>query len=69
MPEGDFKFIDNVPDLMNRQREEQRKIEPDKRIYIGGEIYGMYLTVEGCNSFKLGVFDDYLADRQKIKSL
>ncbi len=69
MPEGEFKFIDNVPDLMNRQREEQRKIEPDKRIYIGGEIYGMYLTAEGCNSFKLGVFDDYLADRQKIKSL
>ena len=65
MPEGDFRFIDHAPGLMNRQREEQDRLEPDKRSYIGGEIYGMYLTTEGCNSFKLGSFDDYPAQRQK----
>lgn len=67
-PEGDFRFVDNVLDLMNKQRGEQGKIEPGKRLRIGGEVYGMYLTAEGCNSFKLGVFDDYPADRQKIKN-
>jgi hypothetical protein len=66
VPEGDFRFVDHVPALMMKQREEQGKVEADKRIYIGGEIYGMYLTAEGCNSFKLGSFDDYPADRQKI---
>lgn len=66
VPEGDFRFLDHVPGLMNRQREEQGKVDADKRIYIGGEIYGMYLTLEGCNSFKLGSFDDYPADRQKV---
>lgn len=66
LPEGDFKFIEAVPDLMNKQREEQKTMDPDKRLYIGGEIYGMYLTAEGCNFLKLGVFDDYAADRQKI---
>ncbi|MBP1748279.1 MAG: hypothetical protein H6Q52_818 [Deltaproteobacteria bacterium] len=68
LPEGNFKFIDDVPLLMNKQREEQRKMKPDKRSYIGGEIYGMYLTAEGCNSFKLGVFDDYSVDKQKIEA-
>jgi hypothetical protein len=66
MPEGDFRFVDHVPGLMNRQREEQEKTDPDKRSDIGGEIYGMYLTAEGCNSFKLGSFDDYPVDRQKV---
>lgn len=66
VPEGDFRFIDHVPGLMNRQREEQNNEEPGRRSYIGGEIYGMYLTAEGCNSFKLGSFDDYPAARQKV---
>lgn len=68
MPEGDFRFVDHVPGLMNKQREEQNKIEPDKRSYIGGEIQGMYLTSEGCNSFILGVFDDYTAQKQKLEA-
>ncbi len=61
LPEGDFRFIDHVPGLMNKQREEQNKIDPDKRSYIGGEIYGMYLTADGCNAFKLGAFNDFPA--------
>ena len=65
-PEGNFTFIEDVPGLMVKQREEQEKVEPGKRIPIGGEIYGMYLSAEGCNSFKLGVFDDYPADRETI---
>ncbi len=65
-PEGSFTFIDDVPGLMRKQREEQKKVEPGQRVHIGGEIFGMYLTAESCNSFKLGVFDDYREHKQKI---
>ena len=68
VPDGEFRFIDHVPGLMNKQREEEDRKEPGKRSYIGGEIYGMYLTSEGCNSFKLGAFDDYSSQMQKIRA-
>lgn len=67
LPEGDFRFIEDVPGLMDKQRKEQIEREPHNQPDIGGEIYGMYLTAEGCNIFKLGVFADYPDDRQRIK--
>jgi len=68
LPGGNFTFVKDVPGLMNRQREEQKAVTFEKRVPIGGEIHGMYLTAEGCNTFKMGTFDDYFADKQKVEA-
>lgn len=67
-PAGDFTFTRDVPGLMNRQRDEQNGVPFEKRVPIGGEIHGMCLTAEGCNAFKLGTFDDYFMDKQKVEA-
>jgi len=57
-PEDGFSVIDAIPRMMRNQREIQDEGPKDERLYIGGEIQVLYLTRDGCKSFKLGEFDD-----------
>jgi len=57
VPEGNL--FELIPDMMQQQRDDQAPLPADTRLHIGGEIYGLYLTSEGCNSIKLGQFNDF----------
>lgn len=57
IPEGNLFQL--IPSMMAEQRENQEKLPNDERIYMGGEIYALYLTSEGCNTIKLGQFNDF----------
>ena len=57
IPEGNL--IDLIPKIMKEQRKIEEKLPLGSRLYIGGEIHALYLTANGCNSFKLGEFSDF----------
>jgi hypothetical protein len=57
IPEGDF--IEALPNMMAEQRKNQESLPKDERVYIGGEIQVLYLTADGCRSFKAGQFPDF----------
>ncbi len=52
-------LIDSIPSMMQEQRDRQSRLPKDKRVYIGGEIYALHLTISGCTSFKLFEFPDF----------
>lgn len=64
VPEGNL--IELIPSMMEEQRDIQENLPKESRLYIGGEIYALCLTAEGCNSFKLGQFKDYETHKRKI---
>lgn len=57
-------LIENIPLMMQEQREIQESQPRESRIYIGGEIYLMHLTEQGCNTFKIGEFQDFKKHQQ-----
>lgn len=64
VPEGDL--IKALPQMMAEQRQIQ-ELQPKKsRLYIGGEIQVLYLTADGCHSFKAGKFADFEVHEQAI---
>lgn len=66
VPEGDYNLIEIIPNLMEEQRNIQAKLPTESRLYIGGEIQALYLSAEGCNSFKIGEFKDFDATMRAI---
>lgn len=64
IPHGNI--IQAIPDMMSEQRDNQLELPKDSRLSIGGEIYGLYLSDDGCNSFKIGEFDDYDAQQRAV---
>lgn len=64
VPEGNL--VELVPSMMQEQRDIQEQLPKDQRLYIGGEIYALYLTANECRSFKLGQFHDYEEHERKI---
>lgn len=64
VPEGNL--VELIPSMMQEQRDIQNKLPKNERLYIGGEIYAHYLTVDECKSFKLGQFPDFEEHGRKI---
>lgn len=64
VPEGNL--IEALPKMMEEQRAIQSQIPPESRIYIGGEIQALYLTSQGCNSFLVSQFADFLENENAI---
>ena len=64
IPHGNI--IQAIPEMMNEQRENQLALPKNSRLSIGGEMYGLYLSNEGCNSFKIAEFDDYDAQQRAV---
>jgi hypothetical protein len=64
VPETDF--IEALPQMMAEQRSIQETLPKEERLYIGGEIQALYLTADGCRSFKVGQFPDFEAHQQAI---
>ncbi|MFT5691658.1 MAG: hypothetical protein ACI92E_000988 [Oceanicoccus sp.] len=64
VPRGNI--IQAIPEMMNEQRDNQLQLPKGSRLAIGGEIYALYLTGEGCNSFKIAQFDDYDAQQRAV---
>lgn len=48
-----------IPKMMEQQRSIQSSFPKTTRIHIGGEIIALHLTNNGCNTFKIGEFDDF----------
>ena len=66
LPEEEYELVEIIPNLMEKQRSEQKTIPEAERVYIGGEIFALHLTDKGCCSFKIGQFEDYQQDRGYI---
>jgi len=64
VPQGDL--IKAIPKMMEQQRQLQTRVPAESRLYIGGEIQALYLTSEGCKSFKIGEFPDFMDHLQAI---
>ena len=64
IPEGDL--IEALPQMMEEQRRNQEALPREERLYIGGEIQVLYLTADGCRSFKVGQFPDFEAHQRAI---
>ncbi|KNC65635.1 hypothetical protein [Pseudoalteromonas ardens] len=62
----DGNLIEALPKMMEEQRAIQNQIPPESRIYIGGEIQALYLTSQGCNSFLVSRFTDFLENENAI---
>lgn len=59
-------LFDNIPIMMQMQRDIQRHQTESSRIYIGGEIHAIHLEKCKATYYHLGEFDDYQEDRRKI---
>ncbi len=64
IPEGDL--IEALPLMMEVQRRIQEAQPKESRLFIGGVIQALYLTVDGCRSFKVAQFSDFEAHEQAI---
>ena len=64
IPEGNF--IEALPQMMEEQRRNQEALPREERLYIGGEIQVLYLTADGCRSFKVDQFPDFEAHQRAI---
>lgn len=62
----DGDLIKAIPKMMRQQREIQESLPVNERVYIGGEIIAHHLTSNGCNSFKIGEFDDFTLQQAQI---
>jgi hypothetical protein len=49
----------DIKPMMDAQRSIQEVLPAQERIYIGGEIQLYHLTMESCNFYTLGRFEDY----------
>lgn len=61
----DGNLFENLQTMMEEQRTIQDSLPDNERIYIGGEIYCMYLTRAGCNISKAGEFPEF-KEQQKF---
>ncbi len=64
VPEGDF--IEALSQMVAEQKRIQKALPKEERLYIGGEIQVLYLTADGCRSFKVGQFPDFEAHQRAI---
>jgi len=64
VPEGNL--FDLIPSMMQEQRERQEILPKNERLYIGGEIFALYLTADGCQSINLGRFPDFKQHERAI---
>lgn len=60
------KLVELIPVMMQQQRSIQSAKPESERIYIGGEIIVFHLTSNGCNTFKIGAFDDFSEQEASI---
>jgi hypothetical protein len=65
IPEN-YILPDDIPAMMQDQRERQVLQPKESRLYIGGEILITHLTKIGFNSYNLCKFEDYDADEEAI---
>jgi len=54
-----WEFPADIPELMNQQRSIQAKLPTQERVYIGGEIQIIHLTVAGFHLYRSAQFDDF----------
>ncbi|KAF0122326.1 MAG: hypothetical protein FD139_1091 [Methylocystaceae bacterium] len=59
-------LIENLPIMMEEQRKQEAGKSKSERLYIGGECIALHLTKEGCRTFSVFKFEDYLDDLQAI---
>lgn len=52
-------FPNDLKTLMEKQRKIQGSLPNSQRVYIGGEIQVIHLTLQGFNIYTFGRFDDY----------
>lgn len=62
----DGNLFETIPLMMQEQREIQESLPKNERVYIGGEIFAIHLTSNGCSTQKLGEFPDY---KDNLKSI
>lgn len=62
----DGNLIEALPKMMEEQRMVQAQLPRESRLYIGGEIQALYLTAQGCNSFVVSKFPDFLENEIAI---
>ena len=65
VPEGN-SMLEIIPQMMNLQREIQRKVAPEKRIYIGGEVVVMHLTASSFSVLHPHSFPERAEDMKSI---
>jgi len=61
-----FALPEDLPNLMQRQRDSQLLTPEGDRVYIGGEIHVIHLTQSGFYLYRYHTFDDFDSDRSKI---
>lgn len=64
VPKGNL--IDVLPEMMEEQRIIQKQMPSESRVYIGGEIQVLHLTMQGCDSFIISKFSDFSETEAEI---
>ncbi len=68
-PECDVQegnLFELIPGMMKQQRDIQSTAPKSERIYIGGEIFAFHLSKNGCNTLKMGEFEDFSIQETSI---
>jgi hypothetical protein len=61
-----YNIMESIPSMMNEQRQIQEKETDGKKIHIGGEIYAIHLTKQGCTLFKMAESSDFRTQEAAI---
>ncbi|GHC04529.1 hypothetical protein [Providencia stuartii] len=59
-------LIENIPTMMQMQRDIQKNQPEDSRIYIGGEVRAIHLEKDKATYYNLGEFNDYQENKRYI---
>ena len=59
-------FIENITLMMKEQRTIQETKGQNERLYIGGECYGVHLTKDRCETFRVFQFDDWKQQQDEM---